>query len=53
MEEMPRARYGERVRSLHAICRYISLHLQVFTNLEALQTYSFQGFIEASLQRYG
>ena len=41
MEEMLRARYGERARSVHAFSESISLALHVFTNLEALQTLSF------------
>lgn len=52
MEEMHRARYGERAQSLRASqSTLLSPDLQVFTNLEALRTQSFQDFMEVFFHR--
>ena len=54
MEEIHRARYGERVQSFHALSTRVPLsqHLHMFTNPEALQTPSFWGFMKASLYNH-
>lgn len=44
---------GGMAQSFHVLSVPLSWNFHVFTNLEALQTPSFWGFMEVSLPRHG
>ena len=53
MEEMHKAKYGERMWSFYDLSESTALpDLHMFTNLEALQIPSFWVFMEASSLRH-